>query len=140
TVAFGGKNKASIDSSQGTAAGTALALSILDPSIAMARDAAEQALVADVISRGGVVSLDRDTGFRTVRGGTVPTDQEIVKLLPDNLNFVLRWTGNANLDLLVASQIGETLYPNTSLFFTPSGGKIPFDHQGGPNGGFEIAS
>jgi hypothetical protein len=138
-VAFGGKNKATIDSEQGTAANTALALSILDPSIAMARDPAEQALLADVISRGGVVSIDRETGFRTVRGGTVPTDKEIVNLLPDSLNFVLRWTGNANLDLLVTNS-AETLYPSETLFFTPSGGKIPFDHQGGPNGGFEIAS
>lgn len=143
-VAFGGKAKTKIDSAQGTAAGTAFSLSVVDPSISLARDPAEQALLADVLSRGATITLDRQTGFRTVSGGTVPSDKEIVSLLPGNLNFVLRWGGNANLDLLVGYDGGNghsgTLYPNKELFFTKEGGKIPFDHQGGPNGGFEIAS
>lgn len=139
-VAFGGKEKAKIDTRDGNAAETALAQAVVDPSIALAREQSEQALIADLISRGATVILDRDTGFRTVTGGTVPTDKQIIDLLPGNLNFVLRWTGNANLDLLVASSANETLYPTKELFVTASGGKIPFDHQGGPNGGFEIAS
>lgn len=143
TVAFGGKAKAKIDSSQGTAASTAFSLSVIDPSIALARDPAEQALLADVLSRGATVTLDRETGFRTVSGGTVPSEKEIVSLLPGSLNFVLRWDGNANLDLLVgynSSKSNGVLYPDKNLFFNADGGKIPFDHQGGPNGGFEIAS
>jgi hypothetical protein len=139
-VAFGGKNKAKIDSSAGNAASTAFNLAILDPSIAMARDPAEAALIADVISRGATVTLDRETGFRTVSGGTVPNDKQLLSLLPGSLNFVLRWDGNANLDLIVSSQTGGFLYPNKELFFNSEGGKIPFDHQGGPNGGFEIAT
>jgi hypothetical protein len=142
-VAFGGKAKAKIDSAQGTAAETAFSLSVVDPSISLARDPAEQALLADVISRGASITLDRQTGFRTVSGGTVPTDKEIVSLLPGNLNFVLRWEGNANLDMLVgynSSKSNGVLYPDKSLFTNADGGKIPFDHQGGPNGGFEIAS
>ena len=139
-VAFGGKNKAKIDSSQGTAASTALTLSLLDPSIALARDPAEQSLIANIISRGATITLDRETGFRTVSGGTVPNDKEILSLLPGNLNFVVRWTGNANLDMVVSSQTGGVLYPSKELYFNSEGGKIPFDHQGGPNGGFEIAT
>jgi hypothetical protein len=142
-VAFGGKNKAKIDSAQGTAASTAFSLAVVDPSISLARDPAEQALLADVLSRGATITLDRQTGFRTVSGGTVPTDQEIVSLLPGNLNFVLRWGPNANLDLLVgynSSKSNGVLYPDRTLFTNADGGKIPFDHQGGPHGGFEIAS
>lgn len=143
-VAFGGKNKAKIDSASGTAAGTAFDRALLDPTIALARDQAEQALIADVISRGASVTLDRETGFRTVSGGTVPSEQQLISLLPGNLNFVVRWQGNANLDMIVGYDAGNghsgTLYPDKNLFFTPEGGKIPFDHQGGPNGGFEIAS
>ena len=141
TMAFGGKGgKSRVDSSVGSAAETALMSSVLDPSISRARDPAEAALIADVISRGATVTLDRETGFRTVSGGTVPTDKQIVNLLPGNLNFVLKWTANTNLDLIISSQTGGLLYPSKELFFNSEGGKIPFDHQGGPNGGFEIAS
>jgi hypothetical protein len=144
TMAFGGKGgKSRVDSSAGSAAETALNSSVLDPSISRARDPAEAALIADVISRGATVTLDRETGFRTVSGGTVPTDKEIVNLLPGNLNFVLKWTANANLDLIIGYQAKDhpgTLYPSKELFFNQDDGKIPFDHQGGPNGGFEIAS
>jgi len=140
TVAFGGKAKAKIESEQGTAASTAFSLSVLDPSISLARDAAEQALVADIISRGAAVTLDRETGFRTVSGGTVPSEKELLSLLPGNLNFVVRWDGNANLDMIVSSQAGGFLYPSKDLYFNNEGGRIPFDHQGGPHGGFEIAS
>jgi hypothetical protein len=139
-VAFGGKAKAKIDSSQGTAASTAFSLSVLDPSIALARDPAEQALLADIISRGATVTLDRETGFRTVSGGTVPTEKQLLSLLPANLNFVVRWDGNANLDMVVGSQNAGFLYPSKDLYFNSEGGKIPFDHQGGPHGGFEIAT
>jgi hypothetical protein len=139
-VAFGGKDvKTKIDSEQGTAANTALANAVVDPTYAAARTQAEQALVADLISRGSVVSIDRDSGIRIVRGGSVPTDKELLPLLPGNLNFVLRWGGPANLDLLIANNT-ETVYPAAGLNFSASGGKTAFDHQGGPKGGIEIVS
>ena len=95
--------------------------------------------MADLISRGSVVSVDRESGIKIVRGGSVPTDAEVVNLLPGNLNFVLRWAGNANLDLLVANRT-ETVYPSAELALSPSGGKTAFDHQGGKKGGIEIVS
>jgi hypothetical protein len=71
----------------------------------------------------------------------VPTDQQVLGLLPDNLNFVLRWQGNANLDLQVGTILGgEVVYPASGLAQSKSGGKTAFDHQGGPNGGIEIVS
>jgi hypothetical protein len=139
-VAMGGKSgKVTVSADQGTAAATALSLSVVDPTLPLARQQAELNLVADLISRGAVTSVDRDTGIRIVKGGTVPTDAQIVNLLPDNLNFVLRWSGNANLDLLVANN-NETVYPSAGLSLSPSGGKTAFDHQGGPHGGVEIVS
>jgi hypothetical protein len=141
TVAFGGKAKAKVEGDKNNAAESVYDESFVDPTLAFARDQAEQQLVANLISSGAVVSLDRETGLRVVRGGKVPTDQQLLPLLPGNLNFVLRWGGNANLDLSVGTQVGnEVVYPSQELAFSKSGGKTAFDHQGGPNGGIEIIS
>jgi hypothetical protein len=143
TVAFGGKGAGTttVDGDKNNAAESSLDETVVDPSLAFARDQAEQQLVATLISQGAVVSLDRQSGIKIVRGGTVPTDKQLLPLLPGNLNFVLRWQGNANLDLQVGTiATGETVYPADGLNFSKSGGHTAFDHQGGPNGGIEIIS
>jgi len=60
------------------------------------------------------------------------------------LNFVLRWTGNADINLTVVSPstdvaINSTVYPIAGFNLTPNGGATPFDHRGGPQGGIEVA-
>src|SRR5581483_5439605 len=61
---------------------------------------------------------------------------------PGDLNFVVRWSGNTNIDtvaLVLGESQSEFLFPREGINTTPFGGRIPFDHRGGPNGGFEIA-
>jgi hypothetical protein len=119
--------------------------SVVDPTIALARMPEEQPFVASLLSSGAVFTLDNTKTLPIVRGGVPPSsDAQLQPFLVGRLNFVLRWTGNTNLDLLVGNQAGaggagEVLYPAVGLNTTPSGGKIPFDHQGGPKGGIEIA-
>src|ERR1700683_537065 len=92
-------------------------------------------------------------------GPPPPTDAELnaeaaAGNLPGALDIVLRWTGNANLNLSVVEETGtnpiklltdiqtapsEFLYPGFGLNHTSSGGTIPYDNIGGPNGGMEIA-
>ncbi|MEZ0267917.1 MAG: hypothetical protein ACAI43_24590 [Phycisphaerae bacterium] len=139
TVALGGRDKARVDSTHGTAAETALAQAIVDPASASSRERSEDALITDLVSRGSVVSIDRESGIRIVKGGSVPDNRALIPLLPNNLNFVLRWTGNANLDLMV-SNAAESVYPSAALQNSASGGRAAFDHQGGAKGGIEIAS
>jgi hypothetical protein len=60
------------------------------------------------------------------------------------LSFVLRWNGDADLNLGVSTpntdltQGGEIVLPVAGLNISPSGGKTAFDHRGGPNGGIEV--
>lgn len=123
------------------AADTALLLSVVDPNIAFARTANEVPLVSNLLSRGSVFQLGDNKGIPIVRGGVPPTDRQLSSLLPGRLDFVLRWDGPANLDLVVGNLAGkgEALYPATGANTTKSGGTIPFDHQGGKRGGIEIA-
>jgi hypothetical protein len=124
------------------AAETALDESVVDPSIHFARTPNEVPLVNNLISRGSVFSFENDRGIPIVHGGLPPqTDQELLKLLPGVLDFVLRWDGPANLDLSVGVLVGkgEALYPAIGANTSRSGGVIPFDHRGGPNGGIELA-
>jgi FecR protein len=124
------------------AADTALLESVVDPNIAFARTPNEVPLVTHLLSQGGIFELGQNNNIPIVHGGTPPTDAQLPKLLPGQLDFVLRWDGPANLDLEVNNQAvkgGETLYPATNLNTTPSGGVIPFDHRGGPHGGIEVA-
>ena len=72
--------------------------------------------------------------------------------LPGVLNFVVRWTGNADVDIFTTVQPGDPLqtilgnffepstviYPGFGLQTAPSGGRIPYNHKGGANGGQEI--
>jgi hypothetical protein len=124
------------------AAQTALYESVVDPNIAAARTPNEVPLVTNLLSHGSVFEVNDQRGIPIVHGGIPPqTDAELLKLLPGVLDFVLRWDGPANLDLTVGvlTGKGEALYPATGANTSKSGGLIPFDHQGGPNGGIELA-
>jgi hypothetical protein len=143
---LGGKNpgKARLTADSPNAASAALSRTVVDPSIALARTQSEDALIASLLSSGSVLSFDYDRGIRVVKGGSVPrTDAELIPTLPGTLNFVLRWTGNTDLNLVViapnpTSPNGSTaIYPLGGFNLAPSGGTMPFDHRGGPNGGIE---
>src|SRR5439155_10029161 len=103
---FGGKNagKTKINTQTNSPAQFALGQSVVDPGIQLARTDAENALVQSLLSSGATISFDFDKGIRVVRGGDVPrTDAELVPNLPGNLDFVLRWTGNSDVNLAVIS-------------------------------------
>lgn len=132
---------------------TALLQSVVDPNTATARTTTESALIAREQSRGAVVSYDQTIDIPVVRGGPGPrTDTELMRALPGVLNFDVRWTGNADVDLVVTVQPGDPLsvilgnffepktviFPGFGLQTAPSGGRMPYDHRGGPNGGEEI--
>jgi len=145
-VRFGaaGQGKTRVTNDNTNPAALALEDTIIDPILPGARTASEIPLLNNLISTGATVQIDRGSGFRTVSGGSVPTDAQLQPLLPGALNFVLRWTGNTNLDFAVstpdtpATPGGEFIYPVPGLANAPSGGRTAFDHQGGPNGGIEV--
>src|SRR4051812_36348940 len=102
---LGGTGYAIVNSVQGSAAQTALANSVVDPSTAAARTTSEARYVADQVSRGAVLSFDQQAGIPVVRGGTGPvSDEQLAGSLPGRLNFALRWSGNADLNLLVTDE------------------------------------
>jgi hypothetical protein len=132
---------------------TALLASVVDPTSAKARTQADAALIANQTSRGAVVNYNPTIQLTEVRGGAGPqTDAALANSLPGRLNFSLRWSGNADIDLFVTVQGGDPidiilggkfnpvtfLYPWFGLQTSPTGGRIPFNHRGGPNGGQEI--
>ena len=139
----GGKSK--VDVNNPNAASVALGESVVDPSIRLARTAAEDRLVATLLQSGATVEFDYDKGIRVVRGGQPPrTDAELIPTLPGSLNFVLRWTQpgtDLNLGVFTATggTGGESVYPIGGINLSPSGGETAFDHRGGPNGGIEVA-
>jgi hypothetical protein len=77
---------------------------------------------------------------RTVGGAGPQTDAQLTRSLPGTLNFVVRWQGNADVDIFVANdprsieQIiaggfstfnpDSILYPGFGLQTSPSGGRI----------------
>jgi hypothetical protein len=65
-----GSRKVQVDGDKQTAAETALATAAFDPIIDSARTPAEQRLIEQVISAGGIVSVDVPGGIPIVRGGT----------------------------------------------------------------------
>jgi hypothetical protein len=102
---LGGTGYAIVNSVQGSAAQTALANSVVDPSTAAARTTSEARYVADQVSRGAVLSFDQQAGIPVIRGGTGPvSDDQLAGSLPGRLNFALRWSGNADLNFLVDDQ------------------------------------
>jgi hypothetical protein len=146
STSVGSKNKnqgkTTIKQGDHGAAESALAASAIDPNIALARSDAEAPLVDTLLSRGAVFGFDRERGIPTVSGGFPPTQEQIPSILPGRLDFVLTWTGNADLDLSASAPgnggKGEFIYPVGSLATSPSGGHTAFDHLGGPHGGIEI--
>jgi hypothetical protein len=149
-LSFGraGQGKTVVNTEDPNAAAAALTQTVIDPTDALARSRSESVLVQSLLSTGATVEFDYDRGIRVVRGGKVPrTDAELIPTLPGTLNFVLRWTGNADVNLGVVSPIDPntpgaqgTVYPLAGFNVNPNGGSIAFDHRGGPNGGMEIAS
>ncbi len=140
-----GQGKTVVAAGQTNAAAFSLDQAVIDPTLALARTDSEQSLITTLISHGSTVSFDRTVGIKVVRGGTVPTDAQLIPALPGTFDIVLRWsTPGSDLNLSVGSPGGkngggETLYPVAGLDRNSSGGEIDFDHRGGPNGGIEIA-
>ncbi len=145
-LAFGnkGQGKTMLASGDASAAAFSLGQAVVDPSLQLARTSSESAIISTLLSHGSSISFDRVAGIKVVRGGFPPTDEQLVTALPGQLNFVLRWNTEADLNLSIGSpggknNAGELLYPVGGLNTNRSGGKIDFDHRGGPNGGIEIA-
>lgn len=145
-LAFGnkGQGKTVVQADQPDAGSVALAEAVVDPTVALARSESEEPLVSTLLSRGSTVFFDRDAGIKVVTGGVPPTDAELIPALPGQLNFVLRWNTDADLNFSVGSpggknNAGEVLYPVAGLSRNSTGGRTDFDHRGGPNGGIEIA-
>jgi hypothetical protein len=156
-VALGGKGQktAVVRADHDSAADTALAASITDPQYAGARTQSDATFIASEVARGGIISYDPLARITVVRNSPPLNDRVLIPGLPPiGLTFVLRWFGNADLNLEVLRAAGEpltllgsgksfnpseVLFPGFGLNVVPSGGRIPFDHRGGPNGGMEVA-
>ncbi len=145
-LAFGNKGQGKTVVAAGTSSAASFSLdqAVIDPTLALARTGTESTLISTLISRGSTLSFDRTTGIKVVTGGVPPLDAQLIPALPGQLNFVLRWDTNSDLNLSIGSpggknNAGEVLYPIAGLDQNRSGGKIDFDHRGGPNGGIEIA-
>jgi hypothetical protein len=160
TLRFGAKTLTKVANDQNSAADTALSSQTVDPTSASARSAADARFVALQSSTSATVFFDRTTQIETIENGPPPLSDAQLNAdaaagkLPGNLDIVIRWTGNADLNLevgevtgtnpnklLVGIQTGlnEFLYPGFGLNHSASGGTIPFDNRGGPNGGTELA-
>jgi hypothetical protein len=98
------------------------------------------------------LSYDPIANIPVITGGRPSYNSELPASLPGTLDFVLRWTGDADLNIEVGVdkgdpltnisegfQQGEFLYPGYGFQNSPSGGHIPYDDRGGPKGGEEIA-
>src|SRR5581483_10508551 len=122
----------------------ALSQSVVDPQLALARSQSEQPLVNAVLSTGATISYDQQKGIKVITGGRPLTDAQLLPTLTSPLNFVLRWSGNANLNLGVIGPLdgsnSRTVYPIGGYNTTAAGGHIEFDHRGGPHGGIEVAT
>ena len=134
------------------AAQTGVTDTVVDPRYAASLTATDSALLATEVARGAVISYNPISGIPVVSGGRPSYDSELPQSLPGTLDLVLRWTGNADLNLEVGVDIGdplvvflsqftksEFLYPGNGQQNSPSGGHIPYDDIGGPTGGEEIA-
>src|SRR3954468_1148124 len=90
-VFFGGKGagKTQVSTDTNSAASFSLLQSVVDPSIALARTPEEENLVNTLLQSGATLGFDFEKGIRVIRGGTVPTDQQLIPTLPGTLNFVL---------------------------------------------------
>ena len=125
---------------------------IVDPQSAATRTLADANLIATEVSRGAVLSFDPIANIPVITNGRPLSDSALPSNLPGTLDFVLRWTGNADVNLEVGVdkgdplanieagfKQGEFLYPGFGYQDSASGGHIPFDNRGGPHGGEEFA-
>jgi hypothetical protein len=146
TVGSKGGSKSRVDTNSSSPAEYAKGNAVVDPSIALARTEAESDLIAALVYGGATVSYDYEKGIRVIRGGRPLSDKELIPVLPGSLNFVLRWNGDADLNLGVISPqtdpndtTNRTVYPLGGVNLTKNGGETSFDHRGGKNGGMEVA-
>ena len=145
-VPFGapGQGRTRVTTEEQNPGALAIRESTIDPTLPGARTQSEIPLVQNLISRGSVISSVPGLDIPIVTGGTPPTDAQLLSLLPGRLNFIVRWDGNANLNLAVSTPStaaqagGELIYSIPGFTSSPSGGRTAFDHRGGPNGGIEI--
>ena len=78
---------------------------MVDPSTSLARTSTDARLIAQQTSLGAVASFDTRQNITVVSGGVGPlSDAALAASLPGTLDFVLRWTGNADLNLEVSDQ------------------------------------
>ena len=154
TVSVGSKGGryAKVTSGQDGAAQAAVQQTVVDPQYAAALTSSDKEFISAEVARGAVVNFPTNGAIPTVSGGRPQFDSELPGGLPGTLDFVLRWTGNANLNIEVGVDPGdplqnilngfqkvEFLYPQAGLNNSASGGHIPYDDLGGPTGGEEIA-
>jgi hypothetical protein len=143
-VAVGGRGRppARVTGTSEDPADTAIVASVVDPTIANARTPAEERLIQDIISRGGSFGFDPVAGIDVVRGGGTIEPESLLADPPGALNFVLTWTGDADLNLGLNTtsprNLTDFVYPIGGLSNTPNLGRTLFDHRGGAGGGFEI--
>jgi hypothetical protein len=139
---LGGTSTAQIGGNANSAAESAVAQTVIDPTIRAARTESEQQLVNRVLSNGSTVTFDPIRGIDVVTGGVPPTINQLAANPPGAVNFVLTWPGNANIDTqwstFGSTEFSDTIIPFAGLNIGKSGGKIDFDHRGGSAGGFEI--
>jgi hypothetical protein len=157
-VNLGGKEggKQTVAEDKDSAAETAQYHGVIDPKFTDARTNSERRLIATETSRGGIGAFNPDASIAVIRGTRpIGDDNILAHALPGQLNFVARWFGHADVNLEVFVDLrkpldallnhadrlhsDEYLYPGFGLNHTASGGTIPYDHRGGPNGGTEIA-
>lgn len=139
SVGSRGGRKVVLDGDKNSPAETALATTSFDPALSHARTPEEQRLIEQVIATGGQISFEQPFGIPIVRGGTPIQYNENSDFPGKGLNFVLNWTGDADLNLTVAlPKFGDLITPVTNLNRGKTGGVTSYDHRGGPNGGFEL--
>ena len=127
---------------------TAVDESTVDPKYGPALTATDAALISTEVARGAVLSYDPIANIPVITGGRPSYNSELPGNLPGTLDFVLRWTGDADLNIEVGVdkgdpltnisegfQQGEFLYPGYGFQNSASGGHIPFDDRGWPKGG-----
>ncbi len=156
-----GGREASMNTAAFSSADAALLASVLDPQSSGSRTPSDTRVISREVSRGATLAYDPLAGITTITGGAGPIKKEadLIPALPGTLDFVARWTGNADINLLVYVSKGnantngffgsdpakagrfvadEFVYPGFGLNQTASGGRTDFDHKGGPNGGTEV--
>ena len=107
---FGGSTITKLDQDKHSPADTALAKAVIDPTSSNTRTASEKRYVADQTSKSALFSFDDFSAIPVIRNGPPPpTDSQLlasVPTLPGTLDIVLRWQGNANINLVIGDEAG----------------------------------